>query len=379
MTSYKYTLEKYKGTKTKHICPSCQKRTITRYIDNESKEYIHETVGRCDRESKCNYHLKPAEYFKDSGVKNVVFHASLASPASPKVYIPFEILQKSRLGYHKNSFVKHLNTLFDQETVNRLIAAYHIGTSDGRWAGACIFWFIDAQGRIHAGQVKLFENGHTAKHTIEDGESKSCTTYIHSILKRKLQPVPSWLAAYDQQERKVNCLFGEHLIKGSTKPFAIVEAPATAIVASVYLPMFTWLACGSLSYLNAQRCEPLKGKKVVLFPDLNGYGKWKLIADQLGFTCSNLLEDNASELDKSKGLDLRDYLEKFNIQDFIKQPEKKKVQPDYYIEYLNDGTAVLMHPSGSPASWDLSKPLKELVRKNPGVAELVEKFQLQIN
>ena len=346
MTPFKYTLEKYQGTKSKHLCPNCQKRTLTRYIDNETNEYIHETVGRCDREANCSYHLKPAEYFKNSGVKNVVFNLSLPSPSSPKVYIPFEILQKSRLGYHKNSFVSHLNTLFDQETVNRLIAAYHIGTSESRWTGACVFWFIDNQGRIHAGQVKLFQSGHTAKYTTEDGEMKSCTTYIHSILKRKLTPIPSWLSKYDQQERKVSCLFGEHLIKSSSKPFAIVEAPATAIVASIYLPMFTWLACGSLSYLNTQRCEPLKGKKVVLFPDLNGYDKWKHIADQLGFICSSLLEDNATESDKSNGLDLRDYLEKFNIKEFIKTQSKTAYPKDKI--YLDNGIDCW---NGEPHEW----------------------------
>lgn len=354
MTAFKFTLEKYKGLKTKFLCPQCGKKTLTKYIDCETGEYLNDNVGRCDREDNCGYHYKPKQYFEETGTatQKVFLGASLPSPSSPKVYIPLEILQKSRSGYYKNSFVKHLSNLFDELTVSRLISIYHLGTSDGRWPGACVFWFIDIAGRIHAGQVKLFNAaGHTDSYENE-GEKKKCTTWIHAILKRKLSPLPSWLSQYNEQEKKVSCLFGEHLIKTSSKPCAVVEAPATAIVASAYLPQYTWLAAGSLSYLNAQRCEVLKGKKVVLFPDLNGYESWKVIADDLGFECSNLLEENASDEDKAKGLDLRDYLERFNVNQFL-----NPTQP--YTETLRDGRQILMHPAGYPLDWDV--PMKNIL------------------
>lgn len=371
MTPYQYTLEKYKGLKTKFICPQCGKKTLTKYIDSESHEYLNDNVGRCDRQDSCGYHYKPKQYFEDSGTatQKVFFRASYSSCSSYKAYIPLEILQKSRSGYHKNSFVKHLNNLFDEATVSKLISAYHLGTSDGQWPGACVFWFIDIQGRIHAGQVKLFDTaGHTESFE-HDGEKRKCTCWIHAILKRKLTPIPSWLSHYCEQEKKVSCIFGEHLIKNSTKPFGVVEAPATALVAAVYLPQYTWLAIGALSYLNSQRCEVLKGKKVVLFPDLNAYDSWKAKADELGFDCSNLLEENASYEDKAKGLDLRDYLEKFNISEFLMPstpPDEIKVElPEgipptaNYETFL--GQEIEMHPAGFPLSWDI--PMEPVVEK----------------
>ncbi|MBL7847239.1 MAG: hypothetical protein JNL40_07210 [Cyclobacteriaceae bacterium] len=319
MGQFRFTLETYSGSKTKFRCPQCGKRTFTKYIDTETSEYLNDTVGRCDREGKCSYHYKPKQYFIDNGVahKNVFLNGTSSTSPTPKVYFPMDLLKKSRKSYSKNSFVSHLLTLFDSETVELLIQTYQLGTSSGQWPGACVFWFIDIQGRVHAGQVKLFLNGHTAKYSTDDGENHSCTTWVHSILARKSFPHPDWLAKYIQQEKKVTCFFGEHLLQNSKKPIAIVEAPATAIIASVYLPMYTWLASGSLSYLTPRRCEVLKGKKVVLFPDLNAYLKWKPIADQLGFSCSSMLELNATESQKAQGLDIRDFLEKFRISEFM--------------------------------------------------------------
>jgi hypothetical protein len=59
----------------------------------------------------------------------------------------------------------------------------------------------------------------------------------------------------------------EHLLRDNTKMVAIVESEKTAIIASIYLPDMIWLACGGCGNLSLKLCEPLKGRKVVLFPD----------------------------------------------------------------------------------------------------------------
>lgn len=326
--TYPYTLEKGSGPGKLHWCPDCGEKTFKRYVHVDTGEYLHESVGRCNREVKCRRHYKPRDYFQDNGypAKKNAFRPSRSSPPSPaRVYIPFDILKQTRGEYESNSFVRHLLTLFDCGTVSRLIAEYHLGTSNDVWPGACVFWFIDRHKRIHAGQVKLFDStGHTAKRYFK-GEKKKCTTWIHAILRKKLNSnsspygeptLPEWLSRYISQDMKSACLFGEHLITESTKPIAIVEAPATAIVASMYLPQFTWMACGALSWLTEKRCEALKDRRVTLFPDLNGYERWKAIGDKLGFGCSDLLERIATAKEKAAGLDLRDYLERFPVASF---------------------------------------------------------------
>jgi hypothetical protein len=103
-------------------------------------------------------------------------------------------------------------------------------------------------------------------------------------------------------------------------PVAIVESEKTAMIASVYLPQFIWLAAGSLTNLNADKCSVLKGRTVTLFPDLQGYDKWNSKANELShlakFTVSDLLERKATEAEKKLGFDLADYLIEFDLEAF---------------------------------------------------------------
>lgn len=104
-------------------------------------------------------------------------------------------------------------------------------------------------------------------------------------------------------------------------PIALVEAPKTAIYGTLYFGFpeqpkdLLWLAVYNLSSLNIEKCRPLKGRNVYLFPDLSAYDKWKkdseAIQKQLQgtyFYVSDLLEQKATEQDKNKGKDLADYL-----------------------------------------------------------------------
>ena len=98
---------------------------------------------------------------------------------------------------------------------------------------------------------------------------------------------------------------------------AVVEAPKTAVLCTPYFPQFTWLAVGALSYLNAERLAPLRGRNVVLFPDLSTGGKvfneWNRKAGELNrhglnVATSNYLETQATDEQRAAGYDLADYL-----------------------------------------------------------------------
>ena len=63
--THQYSLEKYSGKRSCHICPNCGDRTsLVRYID-EAGNYLHDTVGRCNHESSCGYHYTPRQYYHD--------------------------------------------------------------------------------------------------------------------------------------------------------------------------------------------------------------------------------------------------------------------------------------------------------------------------
>jgi Domain of unknown function (DUF6371)/Zinc beta-ribbon finger, putative len=345
MNVYRFILD---TTSKKFYCPMCNKKTFVRYIDTFSSNYLPEIYGRCDREIKCGHFLNPYKdgYSKIIESKNNrhITQRSGQIKINPKpgnnepAFIPFEILEATRKGYDQNSFIQNLlfniPFPFPVKAIENVISLYHLGTiCKGYRAGAITFPFIDINGNIRAIQTKRFDK---LNHTLN-------TDFIHSILEkhyaRNNKPLPIWLIEYLQVEKKVSCFFGEHLLKKySENPIALVEAPKTAIIATMYFGLpnnsknLLWLAVYNLSSLTIERCEVLTGRKVFLFPDLNGFSIWKNKVNGLEnnisnstFTVSDLLQNHASVEDKDKGLDIADFLINMNWRDFCdrEKPDKK--------------------------------------------------------
>ena len=62
---YKYHLQKYAGTASRHTCPACGRpRCFTMYVD-DNNEPLDPAVGKCDHDSSCGYHYTPREYYRD--------------------------------------------------------------------------------------------------------------------------------------------------------------------------------------------------------------------------------------------------------------------------------------------------------------------------
>lgn len=317
MYERRYILEPYKGLKTRHSCPNCKHHKVfTLYFDTKKGEHLNDIVGKCNRESKCGYHYTPKQYFADNNIgfdKIQVRRPTTIQPSPPKPvsFIPVETFKASLKSHESNNFIKYLIKLFEVEETEKLIEKYFIGSSK-HWNGATIFWQIDKDYKVRTGKIMLY-NPDTGKRI------KKPFKYInwaHSVLK---------LPDFELKQ----CLFGEHLLSDKSKPVAIVESEKTAIIASVYLPAFVWLAAGSLDNLTLEKCKVLSGFKVFLFPDLNGFEKWKNKATELSsianFIVSDLLENNSTEDDKKEGYDLADYLIQFDYKQFL---ESNKVKSD---------------------------------------------------
>jgi len=277
-------------------------------------EQVHPDVGRCNRENNCGYHYTPKQYFTDNHIERdpamhqKTNHQPKSIQEKSTSYIAGKILKASLQKHEENHFIQYLVSLFGDEITSELVGKYYIGTSR-HWEGSTVFWQIDSAGRIRSGKVMLY-NPITGKRV---KEPFSHITWVHKLLKQGVFGLKQ-------------CFYGEHLLKDKTKPVAIVESEKTAIIASVYLNQFTWLAVGSLNNLNHEICEVLQGRFVVLFPDLKGFEKWNEKAKQFSaiatFTVSDLLERKATEEEKQKGLDLADYLIRYNYKDFaLPEPE----------------------------------------------------------
>jgi hypothetical protein len=276
-------------------------------------------------------------------------------PEEKTSFIDKAVFKKSLDGYDRNKFTIFLIYRYGADAAARAIGRYFIGTTR---EGGTIFWQLDISGSIRSGKIIAYneETGKRNKDTFP--------TWVHSKLK---------IGDFNLQQ----CLFGEHLLRKERKTVGIVESEKTAVIASIYLPDMLWLACGGKDGLSAKKMQVLKGRKVILFPDADGYGLWCEKADELSpmldITVSDLIERKATAEEREGKFDLADYLIRFSPDDFV----QKKGSP----EYAMDGT--LIDPvKGYPVSWDIKMPtlLERMIAKNPNLKTLIDRFDcIQLN
>ncbi len=299
--------------KSKHICPSCgQNKKFTRYIDTETNEYIDYKVGRCDRSDNCSYHYKPIQYFTDNKYLINTFNRKTEHKSNihdiQKViapsFISFETFKFFlEIDFEKNNFNKYLIRLFGNDASNKLIENYFISTSQ-IWEGATIFWQIDKNYKIRSGKIMLYD--------FETGKrNKTKNNWVHKVLN---------LTTFQLNQ----CFFGEHLLNGNFKTVAVVESEKTAVIMSYFLPEFVWLGCGGKEGLNTNKFKILKGRNVILFPDLsknnlnnNCYQLWSKKANEYKsfskIIVSDFLERHSTDFEKKAGFDLADFFIKLHL------------------------------------------------------------------
>ncbi len=295
-----YTLEKYNGLKSRFDCPNCNgKKSFTKYINIETNEYLSDRVGRCNKIDRCEYHFKPKQFFEDNKGFLQVYkpQQKKISPIQKLMFtIPIKQLDNTLTQYDNNNFALILLKLFGYNEAVKLLTLYEIGTSK-KWSGANIFWQIDVNGIVRTGKIMLY-NIETNKRVKQPYDHIS---WVHKDI------------LTDTYELK-QCFFGELLINQfKTKPIAIVESEKSAIICSYFLPEYIWLSAGNINGLSIEKFKVLKGRKVVLFPDLNkGFEIWQQKAKEFKHlaevSISDYLQRIATPEQQTKGLDLADYL-----------------------------------------------------------------------
>jgi len=332
---YRYEFEK--GSK-KHHCPRCTKKTFVRYVDNETGQYLPLEFGRCDRENNCGYRGTPkGEYTNTYEVKFI--------PPPPTSYHDPKLFTQSGRNFKQNNFIQFLKTLFSEYEVKTVILKYLIGTSK-LWNGATVFWQIDNQQNIRHGKIMLYnpDTGKRAKN--ENGKA-----YINSVR--------STLKLKDFNLKQ--CLFGLHLINETeTRTVAIVEGEKTAVIMSLFKPEYVWLATGSKQGFKYEMLKPLKGFKVIAFPDKSEYTDW---------------QDKAMEL-KDFGFDISvsKYLENTIYKD-------GSDLADVFIDEVNAKSKPL--PNETPSTgmiWTKAENIAlKLAKINPALRKLIKEFELTDN
>ncbi|MCK8521936.1 DUF6371 domain-containing protein [Aquimarina sp. D1M17] len=338
-TLYRYELDK---SSKKYICPNCGKKRAVRYIDNETGNYLPIEFSRCDRETSCGYWRKP-EKAKSSMLAD--------RPILPMMLITFirdALVKESGRNFKENNFVQYLKTKFSDSAVKAIIKRYLIGTSS-YIKNACVFWQIDEQNRVRAGKIMKY-NSNTGKR-IKGG---SGIHWVLSILKKKGK-----IKDYQREQ----CFFGLHLINEyKTKVIAICESEKTACIMSAIYDSYLWLGCGSATGLQDDKFIPLKGRKIILYPDKGMYDKWKKRAQELRSKGYNVEVSDVVERSLGRnGCDIADY---FVDEKMIEEIESDREKTSKIVEVDADNLS------------EEEKKLHRLACKNPKIINLIKTFDL---
>ncbi|MHB9055771.1 MAG: DUF6371 domain-containing protein [Paludibacteraceae bacterium] len=300
-------LQKYKGKATRHTCPECGiKESFTLYLDGNTHQPIHSKVGICNRAVKCGYHYTPKQYFLDhpsdstDAVNRVsnTHHINPPKPLQPIGTIPFNYVERS--ASYRSNFVRFLCEIMTEQQISFIGDNYALGATKNK---EVIFWQIDYTGKVRTGKIMQYnpETGRRIKH--ESG----AIDWIHNKLKKE--------GTLAEDFNLQQCFFGEHLLKiYPDATVCIVESEKSALISAAIFTEEIWLATGGLCNLTIDKCQALRGRTVILYPDLNAYEKWNEKATQIrnsidiDISVSTLLEEIATPEAKEQGLDVADFM-----------------------------------------------------------------------
>ena len=216
-------------------------------------------------------------------------------PPLPTLVLPAQLMAgtTNQVALVQDNLIRWINNGIKWDAVQRkridgMLEAYHVGHGKN---GHTIFWQLDERGRLRTGKMMKYRtDGH------RDKESAWNFDWIHSTLSRKRSENDPWpfphLYNPDTHEARLT-YFGLHLLdlwkrKGVSQTVCIVESEKTALLMAIAYgnsPKQLWIACGGLEMLTRERLKPLidQDRRIVLYPDRDGIGKWKAKAAQLGY------------------------------------------------------------------------------------------------
>lgn len=254
-----------------------------------------EAVERCDK--KTALETLKARYLIQSTTEGAKVPQIAKKTAKDVDLLPMRLVEKSQEnGTTKKSVLfEYLSGVFGHAATLKAFTAYRVGTTKQREA---IFWQIDKGGGVHAGKIMRYrEDGHRDK--------SSFGTWAHTLLKEKGTISEGWTLT--------QCLFGEHLLKDDVLDVGLVESEKTALVASICLPKYVWVAVGGASNFNEKRLKPLKGRKVLVYADLDKADEWEQKAEELrgkgyDIELSQVFQRLATDEDRAGKCDIADAL-----------------------------------------------------------------------
>lgn len=293
--NFKYSLEKYSGSKSRFICPNCRKKEYTRFINTETEEYSPYEYGKCNRIIKCGYFKYPTKGNNSNYDKNKVF-------VEPKIeFLDKKVFQFFESSNFNNPLYIFLKTYFNESEIVQVLDLYHIKTEKSNDNYLTIFPQLDIDYNLRT-LKKMIYNSQTGK------RSKNFFRWYNP-----------------NKSNLKQCLFGLHLLNHAhfkKSIIVIVESEKTVLLGMLYFKnKYLFLATGGLMNLTKDKMKFLENREVILMPDLSpidakntAFEYWKNKAEKIAkelncsISISTLLEDNSTDNQKENQFDIGDFI-----------------------------------------------------------------------
>lgn len=294
------------------VCPSCGRRRFKPYVDAAGR-VLHSTVGRCNRQNSCGYHLTPRQYMSQRpnyrGGLSTRPSSEVATPPPADCMDPDWPRRSIDHSLHLNTLRHWLERRFGAEATARACALYGMGGSR-LLGGSTIFWLRDRRQRVRSAKIMAYgPDGHRRR---DHGPG---ALYLHAVE-----------GAVRRGFRFRACYFGAHLIDAYTRRVLIVESEKTAIYLHLMLeargasvPANVVIATGGKSALAVDPClahtpdyrvRDLADCHVKLIPDADAVDEWRAAIPTLRPHCSSVSLLDISPLAATPHDDILDILER---------------------------------------------------------------------
>ena len=307
-------------SKNLRVCPKCEKKRFRPYFD-EKEERVLEEFGVCNRVDSCGFSRFPFELIEEDKKGQSFGGKRLPAPSIQK---PKKIRRQTEfidfVHFYRLEGRTPLEDFFQQrfgkDALLEVLRRFPTGAAVYKNRTYSVHWHIDEDGNIHTGKMMQYDlrRNEVGKLCLK---RTGFLNWVHAVLEPPLKS-GEW----------TQTLFGLLQLKERPEaPVAVCEGYRVAMTASLYFPKYVWTAVDSCAMLTAydKSCsvlEPLKGRQIILFPDLGrGAEDWRKGAKVLrsqGFDVSidSTLEEIATKEEREKGLDLEDFLLRFEPEDF---------------------------------------------------------------
>lgn len=300
----RFQLQPYRGRKSRYRCPSCNSPlSFARYIDVTTGQELDPQFGYCNRREKCGYHNPPTpEYLREytKGTASIVTKEEVLpeflQPTGTSYLDPRAVLMLG--GQYTDNLTHFLVNVFGYQSVFQILSRYHVGSMRNWDDNATVFWQIDTEFKVRTGKIMLYnkENGRRVK------EPFNKINWLHTPYQTLMDENVD-----DYALRQV--FFGTHLLEQGNGPINIAESEKTAIISSIHRPTTLWMATGGLELINEERLEPLKGRKLVFYPDKGeAYNKWQEKLEPFRSCFDIEISDFMEKKEMDEGLDIGDYI-----------------------------------------------------------------------